>query len=89
MSFGVITPNGIMLSIKEFESLPDYSCSLPSGTIVGKRWRRRIPYRTDQPGPYEFYLAEYVESKLPGQIGITWTKIILPEGYTPKELKQC
>jgi hypothetical protein len=76
-----------MLSIKEFEALPDYSCSLPTGTTVGKQWRRRTPYCIGQGIIHEFYLGEFVESYKPGQIGIEWTRILLPDGYTPKELR--
>ncbi len=28
------------LSRAEFDALPEYSCSLPTGTTPGKRWRR-------------------------------------------------
>ena len=28
------------LTRAEFEALPEYSCSLPTGTTPGKRWRR-------------------------------------------------
>ena len=90
MTFGVITPRGIMLSAKEFESLPDYSCSLPTGTYVGKRWRRRCPYRyeVDDPAAYTYWMGEYVASLIPGEIGIEWTQIILPDGYVPIELQR-
>ena len=30
----------LRLTASEFAALPDYSCSLPTGTTIGKRWRR-------------------------------------------------
>ena len=74
----IVTPKGVMLTRREFDALPEYSCSLPTGTTVGKRWKRRCPYRIQTDPPNEWYLGEYVESYLPGQIGIEWTKILLP-----------
>lgn len=72
----VVTPNGIMLTRKEFDDLPEYSCSLPTGTTVGKQWKRRVPYQIRVDPPNEWYLGEYVETYELGQIGIEWTKIL-------------
>ena len=30
----------LRLTRAEFDALPEYSCSLPTGTAVGKRWKR-------------------------------------------------
>lgn len=30
----------IRMTVREFEALPEYSASLPTGTTPGKRWRR-------------------------------------------------
>jgi len=70
----VVTPKGILISRKEFDALPEYSCSIPTGTTVGKKWKRRVPY-SDKPDSW--YLGEYVESLKPGQIGIEWARLIL------------
>jgi len=76
-----------MLSVREFEALLDYSCSLPTGQTIGKRWRRREPYVITETSQHEFYMGEYVESLKRDMIGIEWTKIILPPGYVPFELR--
>jgi hypothetical protein len=86
-AFGVRTPKGIMLSAREFESLLDYSRSLPTGQTVGKRWRREI-YDTAPGSQATYVMGEYVESLVPGKIGIEWTPIILPDGYVPMELRR-
>ena len=66
----IVTPKGVMLTWREFDVLHEYSCSLPTGTSVGKQWKRRIPYEIRTDPPNEWYLGEYVESSIPGQIGI-------------------
>lgn len=30
----------ICMSMHQFEALPEYSCTLPTGTVPGKMWRR-------------------------------------------------
>lgn len=30
----------LRISAREFEALPEYSCSVPTGTTPGKRWKR-------------------------------------------------
>jgi hypothetical protein len=57
-----------------FEALPEYSCTIPTGTTIGKRWRRGEPYVGTR---LHWYLGEYVPCDLPGQTGITWREILL------------
>ncbi len=66
----------------------EYSCTLPSGTTVGKRWARRTPYRhpmvmghpTECAG--RWYVGEYYDIHTPGQIGIRWHKVVLRDDNT-------
>ena len=57
----------IVLTEIEFNQLPNYSCSYPTDTTIGKRWKRGEPYVRD---PHTWYLCEYVESNIEGMIGI-------------------
>jgi hypothetical protein len=48
----------VRLTWAELQALPEYSCSLPSGTYVGKRWKRNInayarPHADDCTAPHE------------------------------------
>lgn len=63
----------LVLSKREFEDLPEYSCSLPTGTTIGKRWKRDRNFgrRSDRVGP-EWDVAEYAESEIPGMVDIHW-----------------
>ena len=54
-----------------FDDLDEYSCSLPSGTFVAKRWKRLEPFG----GPGVWYLGEYVDDPDPKKIGILWRPI--------------
>lgn len=52
----------VALSREEFLELPEYSCTLPTGTI-GKRWKRVEPYQASRElGALgaTWYLGEYV-----------------------------
>lgn len=72
----------ICLSEKDFESLDDYSCSIPSGTYVGKRWKRRFPYVHDPDVVPVWTMGEYCECDTPGQIGINWRPIVVANAAT-------
>lgn len=60
----------------ELNALPEYSCSLPTGTTIGKRWRKRIPYYTNQPLQC-WLVAEYVDHPDPNLTGIKWRQVVL------------
>jgi hypothetical protein len=58
------------------DKLPEYSCSLPTGTIVGKVWKKNLnafdpAHRGEAP---LWVICEYVECALPGQIGIDYRR---------------
>lgn len=80
-------PDVEVMTQAEFDALPSYSCSLPTGTIVGKRWRRGHPYAN----PTHWWLGEYIEHPDPGYVGVRWRLIEVARdvrdepfvGYTP------
>lgn len=55
-----------------FNALPDYSCSLPTGTTIGKRWKRRRDYHDETKG---WVMGEYVTHRDPNLTGIVWRDI--------------
>jgi len=65
------------MSIAEFDALPEYSTTLPTGTTIGKKWKRHILSGLNQG---EWWLGEYVEdpNKDAKFVGITWKKIETP-----------
>jgi len=81
-----------LLTQKEFDDLLEYSTSIPTGTTIGKRWKRRIiVFKTINDKIFnagylppnttfieEYYLiGEYIPSEKEGQIGIQWKKSVV------------
>lgn len=65
-----------------FVDLDDYSCSLPSGVYIGKRWKRHVPFNS----PGQWWLGEYAEDPDPEQARILWRLIdIVVNVGTPDE----
>jgi hypothetical protein len=63
---GAVTDE-VSLTKEAFDALDEYSCSIPTGTTIGKRWKRGEPYH----GPRStWYLCEYVPCETPGHVGI-------------------
>ena len=64
------------LTQREFDELLEYSTTLPTGTTIGKKWKRRVPPSGSNP---TWFLGEYVEDVEPyksqGMVGIKWTRI--------------
>jgi len=71
----------LLLSQEEFDVLPEYSCTIPTGAIVGKRWKRREPYGATKNATW--YVGEYVELTPPDpkKIGIKWIKVHVGEEF--------
>lgn len=70
-------PSAVMLSRDDFNKLPEYSCSLPTGTTTGKRWKRKV---VDAKGT-QWIMGEYGEvflnEKGEERIVITWRDIFV------------
>ncbi len=67
----------LLLTRDEFDSLLDYSCSLPTGTKIGKTWKRGEPYGRAT----RWYRGEYVEDPDPKLVGIVWREISLTDRW--------
>lgn len=75
----------IKLTQAELDKLSEYSCSLPTGTTIGKRWKKNTnAYRGLPEGTLPaWWIGEYVEDPDPEMIGITWTRVRLMVPYRP------
>jgi hypothetical protein len=58
----------------DFDSLPEYSCSIPTGVFIGKIWKRREPYIAE---PTHWFLGEYVEVEDKNMAGVKFREILL------------
>lgn len=72
----------ICLSEKDFDALDDYSCSIPTGTYVGKRWKRRHPYVHYPDVVPTWTMGEYYEYGDHGRVGINWRPIVVANAAT-------
>jgi hypothetical protein len=86
------SPRLVELTQAEFDSLGEYSTSIPTGKTVGKRWKRnvncgglRFENKVDETearmlGP-EWWLGEYKEDEPPSpdHVLIVWSKIVIKE----------
>ena len=64
----------VRLTRREFDELPEYSASVPTGTTIGKRWKRRVgPHE----GPPTWQMGEYQEDSDPDKVRIAWSTIVL------------
>lgn len=80
----------VVISRKDLFMLPEYSCSIPSATTVGKRWKcdvhaYRRPYVPDN--QHEWRIGEYVEDPDPNMVGIRWSWAV-DENYEPHRGKK-
>lgn len=76
----------IKLTQVELDKLPEYSCSLPTGTTVGKRWKRNAnAYGGGPPeDPPYWWIGEYTEHPTDDTlVNITWTRVRLMAPYRP------
>jgi hypothetical protein len=62
----------ITLTQKEFNKLLEYSFTIPTGTIIGKQWKKGVPYDN----PTKWYLCEYIEHEDPNKVGILYKQIV-------------
>lgn len=69
----------VLLTEEELKELGTYNCSLPTGTRIGKRWKKdRNYYRPNGPHEPDWWMAEYVEDPDPKMVGIEWSRVLHP-----------
>lgn len=69
----------------DLDALPDYSMSIPTGTTIGKRWKRdnnvtrllngALPDR--ERGLNDWWMGEYQPHEDPRYVNIMWLKILV------------
>lgn len=60
------------VTLAQFNSMLEYSTSLPTGKTIGKRWKRQILY-----GPHKgrWLMGEYAKDPDPEYVKINWYRI--------------
>lgn len=73
-----IEPARTTVTLATFDKLDDYSCTLPSGAILGKVWKRHEPYS----GRGKWILGQYTEHTDPDKLTITWRDLYVRHPLT-------
>lgn len=60
------------ISQKAFDGLPEYSCSYPSQTTIGKVWKSKLDYYDESKG---WMIGEYIEVGKVDKVGIDWRRV--------------
>jgi len=66
----------VQLTRELFDKLGEYSCSLPTGVIIGKAWKRKVNYYDERDG---WLLGEYESHPDPTKAIIRWSRIEIIE----------
>lgn len=69
----IIDEKYAMMSLADFQKLHEYTCTLPTGTYVGKMWKAKVTTESEQ----FFLLAWYDRFVNPNQIAIECRRIIV------------
>jgi len=74
----------IVLIQSELDDLLEYSCSLPTGTTIGKRWKKNVNAYQHPHNPVpDWRMGEYIEDEDPEMVGIIWRRVVLLVPYQP------
>lgn len=73
---------------RDFDKLPEYSCTLPTGTTIGKRWKRSEFFGSSK-YPGRWFLGEYVPHDKPERVGIQWREILIVDNCACPTERSC
>lgn len=59
------------ISRKAFDSLPEYSISMPTLTTIGKVWKRDLNFH---PTDHDWLICEYVDIGKTGVVGVDYRR---------------
>ena len=79
-------PREVEISRTDLAALLEYSCSVPTGTRRGKRWRRQLHFGTETPeADREWKVAEYLDCRCcgPRKVAIAWAWALEPKTRAP------
>lgn len=76
----------IFIAKFEFDQMPDYSATIPTGAFVGKMWKRKEPYcGTHADGSVKWFVGHYTDHPDKTKVGIRWYDVQLISEKTELE----
>ena len=79
----LVEADGAYMTMREFNELLEYSCSLPTGTTAGKRWKRGWPYMQPR---QSWHMGEYGHPQ-GDVVPIIWRLIFIQAGAATSDSK--
>lgn len=77
-----------VFTLSDLMALPEYSCSIPTGTTIGKRWRRATHYYSTDPAMMtEWWIGTYVEHPDEDRVGIEWIWAVSEPGVPIRTIR--
>lgn len=70
----ILEEDGAYMDKREFDGLLEYSTTMPTGTTIGKVWKREMPRGAKMP---DWWLGEYYDIHSEISVGIRWRKIFI------------
>ena len=77
--------NEIRLFEWELASMSEYSCSIPSGTVLWKMWSRNNTAYGPKGAAPEWLVGQYIPCKKNDRVGIRWFKVVFRSGPKPRQ----
>jgi hypothetical protein len=70
----IVDEHTAVVTEEAFNKMLEYSCSMPTGQGIGKRWKRKADYYDESKG---WFMLEYVEVPEPGMVGVKWRELLV------------
>jgi hypothetical protein len=71
-----------IVSLNAFNALGDYSCTIPSGTVIGKVWKRHELYS----GRGQWWFGQFSRCEDPEMVNIIWRELHIRQPGTDDTL---
>jgi hypothetical protein len=78
----------LRLTTAELAKLGEYSLTVPTGTTIGKRWKRNLAIHFDQRLKPHWIIGEYYDIGNPDRVGIRWYDVELTDANRPRSRLQ-
>ncbi len=74
-----------VITREDLIALPEYSCTIPTGVTIGKRWRcsTKFPYRKLEDDQIEWFIRTYVQDPKDAKMALIVSSWAVDENHKP------